>query len=718
MQCQCCDNVHCVQQLKTIPFGFRTFEGKHAIITAGRPTPPLKIVQQKKSCSRYFNSKCYQNYKWLTGCLHVNKMFCWPCLLFSIEKNVWNNSGYADLNNLTNAAKKHDQSENHLKCALALHSFGQNRIEISISRQFREEIERYNAKVDRNRGIMRRLIDITCFLGRQELPFRGHLESSESANRGNFMECVKLLANYDGILEDHLQSVNQSENRSVFTGFSNRIQNDLIFAIASVIINKIHCEIEQTEFVALMIDETPDTSGKEQLCVILRYFTESHCIVDRFLGFIDVSSNRTAEALTKIIVDILNDYKCTQKLIAQIYDGAAVLSSNKNGVQQKVREICPDAMYVWCNAHILNLVLSKSSERIVETKHFFATIKNLATFFHTSTKRADFYNQFCSRKLPRVVQTRWVYNSRTVNVIFSELENLVELFNDMIENQTKWDGETLSAARMYLFTLQDFEFNYFLEIFNKIFVQTDILFNIIQSKITDIGCCVKKIGDFQTFLDELYNETDRIYERSAITCGEPKRKRNVNDPKTHYRRIFREIVDNIKCEISDRYREIGQLNFFRLLDPDSFTTFKSKFPEEIFSELRRKYDTIFEFDRLKNELCCVYSSTEFQGFNAYELIQFCHNKNLCDVFPQLVKLSKLIVSIPASSASAERSFSGLKRIHTYLRSTQGQERLSNLAIISLEKDLLQDLKRSGNFYDDVVNEFLKKDRRIELVYKK
>lgn len=48
-------------------------------------------------------------------------------------------------------------------------------------------------------------------------------------------------------------------------------------------------------------------------------------------------------------------------------------------------------------------------------------------------------------------------------------------------------------------------------------------------------------------------------------------------------------------------------------------------------------------------------------------------------------------------ASAEQSFSRLKRIHTYLRNNQAYEGLSNLSIIS--------------FYDDL-NEFLMKDRRI------
>lgn len=72
---------------------------------------------------------------------------------------------------------------------------------------------------------MRRLIDITCYLAKQELYFRGHNESVESANYGNFIECIKLLANYDEILSDHLQftSGDEKKARAGFSRFSNRI---------------------------------------------------------------------------------------------------------------------------------------------------------------------------------------------------------------------------------------------------------------------------------------------------------------------------------------------------------------------------------------------------------------------------------------------------------------------------------------------------------------
>lgn len=76
--------------------GFSTFsfEGKKQIILKGRPTPTLaKLTKQTKSYVRHLQPENYQKCEWL--------LFCWPCLLFSNEKNLWNKSGFSDLNNLT-----------------------------------------------------------------------------------------------------------------------------------------------------------------------------------------------------------------------------------------------------------------------------------------------------------------------------------------------------------------------------------------------------------------------------------------------------------------------------------------------------------------------------------------------------------------------------------------------------------------------------------------
>ena len=54
-------------------------------------------------------------------------------------------------------------------------------------------------------------------------------------------------------------------------------------------------------------------------------------------------------------------------------------------------------------------------------------------------------------------------------------------------------------------------------------------------------------------------------------------------------------------------------------------------------------------------------------------------------FPNLAKLLQLVLTIVVSTASCERSFSALKRIKTYLRSTMSEQRLNDIALLSIEK---------------------------------
>ena len=43
--------------------------------------------------------------------------------------------------------------------------------------------------------------------------------------------------------------------------------------------------------------------------------------------------------------------------------------------------------------------------------------------------------------------------------------------------------------------------------------------------------------------------------------------------------------------------------------------------------------------------------------------------------------------MPASNATSERSFSALRRVKTYLRSTMVQQRLNNLMVLHVHKDM-------------------------------
>jgi hypothetical protein len=64
-------------------------------------------------------------------------------------------------------------------------------------------------------------------------------------------------------------------------------------------------------------------------------------------------------------------------------------------------------------------------------------------------------------------------------------------------------------------------------------------------------------------------------------------------------------------------------------------------------------------------------------------------------FSEVITACLLYLTLPVTVASAERSFSKLKLIKTYLRSTMCHVRLSSLGMLSIESQRLNDLNRSN-----------------------
>ncbi|XP_029345910.1 52 kDa repressor of the inhibitor of the protein kinase-like, partial [Acyrthosiphon pisum] len=90
---------------------------------------------------------------------------------------------------------------------------------------------------------------------------------------------------------------------------------------------------------------------------------------------------------------------------------------------------------------------------------------------------------------------------------------------------------------------------------------------------------------------------------------------------------------------------------------------------------------------------------------AVEALSYCNP----ELFPNIHFLLKVLATLPVSTATPERTFSTLKRVKTFLRSSTGQERLTGIALLSVHRDVTVNP-------DEVLNQFaLQKDRNILLV---
>ena len=282
--------------------------------------------------------------------------------------------------------------------------------------------------------------------------------------------------------------------------------------------------------------------------------------------------------------------------------------------------------------------------------------------------------------------------------------------------------------------LEDFNFLFLLYSYHGIFTVTDILYKKLQKVGLDLGwssatieSALSQLKDLEdNRFDDIYDSkvdvdppTNRIWKRSTrltdyihkVPAGD-----NITlNHRERYKELYTEILKETRSCIKNRFGNINELKFCKLLNYEKYAIFNSKdnFPDDVLTDLKNSvYGSLFDTESLKGDLRYLYGGTlpEKLGDLAKEIYQF----ELHEQLPQVSKLVNLALTIPLTVCSAERSFSALKRIKTRLRNTMGDKRLSDLAVIAIEIRLVETLD-----IEIIIDRFAaSKDRRIDLTLRK
>ena len=279
----------------------------------------------------------------------------------------------------------------------------------------------------------------------------------------------------------------------------------------------------------------------------------------------------------------------------------------------------------------------------------------------------------------------------------------------------------MSCADGYIKHLDNFQFCFLLSAFNGIFDYSVVLFDVLQTKALDIKFCLSRVEEFCGNVEKERGRFDAIYDATVILTGEPssRRGRGQDDVRANYKKLHSDILDNILGQLRNRFQDHDKIKFLSLIDAKQFPAFQKSFPDEAFKCLTESHGALSDLSRLKTELTVMYSMADFAGKSPADLLRFLLQKELSESLHQLYKLTCLAVTVPVSTASVERSFSALKRIKTHARNATGQARLSALASMAIEKELLLELKRTPEkkLHDRVIELFLRKERRMDFVFK-
>ena len=367
---------------------------KYSILTS---IPPRQKVYPVNSQQRRFQPKWVDEFHWIRYSVSTDGIFCAPCFLFNNSHNVdFVTSPFRDWKNAVGtcrgALNRHSVCVNHMLCAEKAVNYKAvvEKKQKSIKSQLSD---RYDHQVQQNREALTAIVDVMQLLIRQGLAFRGHHWNKIIRREdGNFSLFVDFLSSYSTALSSHLQNCPKNAQY-----LSPQIQNEFINIIGDSIRSNIVYECNSCQFWSIMVDETTDTSTKEQASICVRY-VRAHDneleVCEEFLGFCALAST-DAGTITSAIVNFLK--KCgidMEKLVGKGFDGASNMSGHVSGVSVRLTQLYPKAKYfTHCRNHALNLAVVASCNQVPDIRNFMNAFKELTLFFSYSAKRKHILRQ-------------------------------------------------------------------------------------------------------------------------------------------------------------------------------------------------------------------------------------------------------------------------------------------------------------------------------------
>nr|XP_020195096.1 zinc finger MYM-type protein 1-like [Aegilops tauschii subsp. strangulata] len=716
--------------------------------TACRPYAHAFQVRKIYGKNRHFSFVWFEKYSWLEYSVSKEAAYCFVCYLFKGKTNggprgdAFVKTGWRNWN-------KPDALDKHMGGIGSIHNQAQEKYNLFVTPQTsicntmvrvsKHDLRLYKARLTYSLRCLR-------FLLNQGLAFRGHDESEESSNRGNFLELLKWLAENDEEVDKIV--LHNAPGNCILT--SPTIQKQIIECCA-VLTTKQIIEDLGDEHYAILADESSDASHKEQLAICIRYVDKVGKGCERFLGVVHVA-NTTSLSLKAAIESLLTDHHLTLTQIrGQGYDGASNMKGEIKGLKTLIMKDSPSAYYIHCFAHQLQLVLIAVAKGNEPCKWFFDHVSYLLNIVGVSCKRHDMLRDVRAQKvlealemgeiesgsglnqemgLARPGDTRWGSHFRTILHIITMYPTILEVL-DTIGKDPSQSGEW-TRIRAVAFALESYDFVFNLHVMLVILGHTNELSQSLQKRDQDIVNAMALVSlaknkmrhmrshGWEEFLAKvtLFCNKHGIEvptpEDNYVPHGRSPRYYQVQTNDDRYRReVYLGILDQIIQELDNRFDEVNMelLICMSALNPaNSFASYDALkvmklaefYPQDISSmdlvrlefQLDTFIDDMRQDDRFRSARNIGELSVMLVGTNKHVL------------YDLVYMLIKLVLILPVATASVERVFSAMNLVKNKLRNSMSDDLMNNCLVTFIERDVF--LKVSE---EDIVEDFMAMERR-------
>lgn len=730
-------NHWCPTQPSDYPFSIHTKQG----------------IQRRRS----LNQGHLQRYQWLavSKCDGKAGAWCAVCVLFAVSSEYMGKRmgklvnrpliDFSDLTGKKGALDVHEQSGFHAANAARAAEFiaraadPTTHVDVQVNSLKREEVLR-------NRQALASIVDTVMFAAIQNIPFRGHRDdgrieadgSYPAENDGNFRMLLRFRVNSgDTMLQSHLRHANAN---AMYT--SKTTQNDLLKISANMVREKILSRVSASPCWAFMADETTDRANREQLVMVVRYVDKcegSYVVREDPIQILDLISDirqvlvasaddddddttemrMSGENIASVIIKKLRSMPLhPNTMVAQCYDGAACMSSDRVGATAHVKVFAPNAEYFHCANHGLNLATSQvTSVDVVRNAQ--STMESIIVFITDSAKREDLlrhtvkknFDQNVKHKLVKLCQTRFVERHVAVERFWEQLPAIATALRIM----SSWkDRRASSKATMQLNSLLTTDFIVGIHTMKCLAAHLRPLSLSLQEKVLDLTTAISKISAVSSVLQEMRKEA--VAEFSAMfaemtnmasqlgfeisiprVTAVSRYRANAateQDAEIYYRvNVFIPALDAVILDINDRFSSQQQSAFaLSYLLPslavtvtwDSLKQAFCKYRDVLVSKFPEMSENQAEAEFKVWSAMCRAKSTVAES--AIAAVNDCP----ADALPIIHTMLTILATLPVCTAEAERTFSKVERTLTALRSTMTEDRLDALILLQAHRDLLPD----------------------------
>uniref|UniRef100_H3AMG0 HAT C-terminal dimerisation domain-containing protein n=1 Tax=Latimeria chalumnae TaxID=7897 RepID=H3AMG0_LATCH len=584
--------------------------------------------------------------KWILYSPTAGNVYCFCCKLLSHSSSKFATDGFSDWRN-TKLIKMHESCDEHQAATFAWlkRSTAEGCIDSELQRQCETERKYW-------------FVEVVKFLSERGLAFRGDDELIGSPRNGNFLGTLELLAKFDPFLADHISRFGNRGQR-VPSYLSSTVCDELIDVMGAEVLSAVCKEVHIAKYFSISVDSTPDTSRTDQLTLV------SGKPVERFLKLIPIRSH--SDILKDLCIDIEN---CR----GQSYNNAANISGQYMGLQARIKEMNPLAVYVPCAAHSVNLVGTATSVNCcLAAANLFGTVQQIYTFAAESAKRWNTLTEGLSANengwvltLKTLSSTRWHCHADSIKALSLNYGNFFCALKSLAVDEHEPADTRLTARTLAAAILQQFH-------------KCSVLLQSTEVDLTAATAMFLSLEDFVTQLRDQFDDIENIAKNKMPTVSQMYTTENaqVRRPQRH---ADDSLTPHVVLTGADRFRTYKQISIdFAFLQAIAEND-SAKLQTDA-AHLINKYSKDFDADSVDEFVHFL----DFISHAERQMPKYMKQNHLVgSTFPNVAVALCILLTLPVTVCEGEHWFSKMSLIKNSPRSTMIQDRLNALAILSIE----------------------------------